>query len=282
MGAGLTQILVYGKLGELNATPSTFAATFAISVFPSFFSTQLGAWLTRRMEPFLILAAAELLGAVSICIPIFAIRENSEALLMISTFLPAVCSGLGLGAYSLICKQGFHDANFPAVSAIETITFSATVFLGTGLGAVLYPFVSMEIYLAVDIATYLIAAILIISARRPRLLQKSNEALPQVDDETQVPAMAFALRGHKLRAFWLMPLLACITAPAMALLPAIGTRFSDATIAGVVVAPTVLLIFARSIGQLLGPLVLTSTRVTELFNRINTLTALGAMFIFFI
>ena len=264
IGSALTRIVVYGKLAEFGATPTSFSEAYAISMIPSLFATQLGVWTLRVTGPITNIVAAELLGAIGVLIPWLGVQNHSKLLLISGTMIPGVIGGVAVASYGYFLKQILQTEDYPAYSAIDALAFSASTVMGTGFAAVLYNIVPTKIYFIGDIVSYLLAASLFIyiglthnyNPTFTNLVTKSH-----VNMKKQMPK----LHRVRLRAFLLLPAIAACTGSALALLPALGERFATLHVASFAVSSTVLLIFARTIGQAIGPFVLPPARVNALF-----------------
>lgn len=262
IGSGLTSVAIYGALSQQAASTEVFALAFAFSVLPSLASTNMGMYLGRRLKPLTVLIVAEVCGALCLLIPLTAVKTGNTSLLTVAIMLPSLFAGIGVYSYAEICKRAFSDHEFSAVAAVQTISFSAVTIVGIGIGSILYPSLSSTVYFIADCASFICAIALLLCARRRLAASRTAE----VNQIGVVAPASQTLRGfspHQLLAILLLPLLSVITAPAMALLPAKGAEFSSPKVAGLPVDAVNILLFARGLGQLLGPL-LSTDRVTRM------------------
>jgi MFS transporter, DHA3 family, macrolide efflux protein len=262
IGGGLTNVLVYGELSAKGTNPLSMSLAFVFSVLPTIVALQAGEQLLRRFHAFSVLAAAEIVGAIGVCLPFLAIKLDLPLLLIFSTTVPALCVGAGVPAYGLLVKQAFKDEDFATISAIESITLAAHVLLGAGVGTLLFPFVSREIFLAVDFGTYVIAGgiILISAAFTPKTFGRTESSTLH-----NLRLTKLAAQQRRCNIYTLVPIVAAIIAPALALLPAAGSRLSSTMILGSPVNATLLLLFARGLSQIVGPIVFSHKLIDTLY-----------------
>ncbi|MEJ2795526.1 hypothetical protein WAE56_19155 [Iodobacter sp. LRB] len=274
IGSGLTAVAVFGALSKTAANPSDFALTFSMSVVPTLFSSEIGKYLGKWYRPFSVLIAAEIAGALSLLLPFYALETANVQMLSMALALPGLCTGLAVSAYHLINKRGFGEADYLHLARIETITFSAIAIVGTGIGGVLYPLLSSLLYFAIDALSYLLSLACLLYARSLIV----DAALDRIDQETVVKLRFFSLRPDKKAILMIMPMLTLIAAPAMALLPVKGMEFNDFNVLGLIINPVLILLFARCLGQLIGPLLTSQSMVDRVFHSAPGKSLLGLGF----
>ncbi|MCX7205504.1 MAG: hypothetical protein NT086_05855 [Proteobacteria bacterium] len=261
IGSGLTAVAVFGALSKTAAAPSDFALTFSVSIVPTLFSAEIGKYLGRWCKPFSILIAVEIGGVLSLLLPFYALASGNLLMLSMALALPSLFSGLAVSAYHTINKRGFGEADYLHIATIETISFSAITIVGTGIGGVIYPLLSSALYFALDALSYLLAMACLFYSRA--LIE--DAALNRIDQEMVIKIRFFSLNLEKKTILMIMPLLTLISAPAMALLPVKGLEFNDFKVLGLVINPVLILLFARCIGQLIGPLLTSQKMIDRLF-----------------
>ncbi|AMC34540.1 hypothetical protein [Janthinobacterium sp. B9-8] len=274
IGSGLTAVAVFGALSKAAAAPSDFALTFSMSIVPTLFSSEIGKYLGKWCKPFSVLIAAEIGGVLSLLLPFYALDSGNLLMLSMALALPSLCSGLAVSAYHTINKRGFGEEDYLHIATIETLTFSAITIIGTGIGGVLYPLLSSPLYFALDALSYLLAMACLFYSRA--LIE--DAALNRVDQEVVVKIRFFSLNLEKKTILLIMPLLTLISAPAMALLPVKGVEFNDFKVLGLVINPVLILLFARCIGQLIGPLLTSQKMVDRLLHSAWAKSILGLGF----
>jgi hypothetical protein len=273
-GSGLTDTVAYGNLADQHVSPIWFAVMYAATMAMGVVSMQLGKKVLAHLRVLTVLILAELLGLSALALPWTALRLHNQALFVAGDALTMLYLGLAYPALSVLIRNGFTHDEMPAATAVDTLSFSAVVILGRGVGAFLYPYVPSTTLLIVDATTYLIGvALLLASARANRPL--FDRLRPQMP--TRHPAIR-GLRGARLRAFLMPVMLSLVTAPALALLPSVGVNFSGLTLGEVLLAPTLLALFARNMGQLTGPLVLRGEVMDGVFRDSRILIGLIAAF----
>lgn len=155
-------------------------------------------------------------------------------------------------ALTLLFKRGLREAELPAATCLENVIFAAQVLLGTGLGMVLFQKIAILALLAIDAISFLGSLFMLWLAGRVYLAP--TLAVPA---EEKAPA---ALRWQMLtirqkRSLLILPALAAVGSPVMALLPAMAQQIHPQDAASLALP----LLFARSMGQLCGPLLLKET-----------------------
>jgi hypothetical protein len=275
IGSGLTAVAVFGALSKAAAVPSDFALTFSMSIVPTLFSSEIGKYLGKYCKPFTVLIAAEIGGILSLLLPFYALDLGNVLMLSMALALPSLFSGLAVSAYHTINKRGFGEEDYLHIATIETLSFSAITIIGTGIGGVLYPRLSSSLYFVLDALSYLLAIACLLYSRA--LI--SNVSLNRVDQEAVIKIRFFSLNIEKKTILLIMPLLTLIAAPAMALLPVKGLAFNEFKVLGLVINPVLILLFARCIGQLIGPLLMSQKMVDRLFYSALAKSVLGLGFL---
>ena len=152
-------------------------------------------------------------------------------------------------ALTLLFKRGLSEAELPAATCLETVIFASQVLLGTGLGVVLFQKTSVFTLLAIDAASFLGSLLMLWLAER----QFSAPSLPSPVEETAPAALRWrTLTRRQKRSLLILPALAAVGSPAMALLPALAQQIHPQNAAGLALP----LLFSRSMGQLCGPMLL--------------------------
>ncbi len=253
IGSGLTQVAIFGTLNRLNASTMAFSFAFVLSVVPGLFSSHLGLHALERVRPVVLLALVELAGALSVLIPMTGAAFHNSALLQCAQFVSALLAGFVIPASNAIVSSYFSDEELPAVSGIGTYVFSANVLLGYGLGTLLFGFVTPNTYFIIDILSYLAGAVLIFRAYR-------GDQRLGIKPVASSNGFRQKIRWNQLsvtqkKAFLLLPALTLAGVPAVSLLPAIARDFgSQFTLGGVLIDSVMFFLFAKTLGQMIGPL----------------------------
>ncbi|MDW5416611.1 hypothetical protein R6242_08520 [Iodobacter sp. CM08] len=274
IGTGLTGVAIYANLAKLDASPLDFAITFSVSVAPALLSSELGKYLSRYFKPFSILIAAELAGLFALILPFYALITASPRVLMLAVAVSSLFIGVGVAAYNMINKRGFTEEDYLQIATIETISFSAVAIVGTGIGSLIYPLVQHGVYFFIDAVSYLLAMACLIYSRSI----SPQQVVDKIEEAVEATLRFASLNGDKKCALLIMPLLTIISAPAMALLPVKGLAFAEIKWLGLLIHPVLMLLFARCLGQLIGPLVVNQKIVDYLFGSSLGKSGLGLMF----
>ncbi|MEA9391319.1 MFS transporter [Acerihabitans sp. TG2] len=254
VGNGLTQVVVFGQLLRWHASPSALTLAYVLATLPGFFGSFFGEKGCRRVPPLRLLILTELLGMFALILPLLGMfYHNIPAMLAVQS-VAAFLAGMSYPALTLTFKQGLSAEELPAATCMETLIFSAQVLLGTGLGVLLFEVFSPLTLLSIDAVSF-VAAILLLAATARHIHLRP---LQEMDTPPQVAVIRWAgLSILQKRSLLLLPALAAVGSPAMALLPAIAQQIRPGDATGLALP----LLFARSLGQLCGPLLLNGERL---------------------
>ena len=249
LGNGLTQIIVFGQLLHWQASPATLTLVYMLSMLPSFIGSLWGETLCKKVSPLRILIFTEILGLLALIFPLYGLlHHNIPALLAVQCW-EALFTGMSYPALTLLFKRGLHHDELPAATAMETINFASQVLLGTGLGLLLFDQVSLLSLLVIDALSFAASVALLLMSG-----SVFKGIAPQPEETAPVTQRLLwrCLSPLQKRSIMLLPALAAVGSPAMALLPALAQEIRPEDSAGLALP----LIFARSLGQLCGPLIL--------------------------
>ncbi|MCG3101725.1 MFS transporter [Enterobacter sp. DRP3] len=249
LGNGLTQVVVFGLLLAWSAPPALLTLAFLFATVPGFVGSLIGEKLCSRYSPISLLILTEGLGLLALLFPLFGVGYHSIAALLVVQSTEALLSGMSWPALTLLFKRGLSEAELPAATCLETVIFASQVLLGTGLGVVLFQKTSVFTLLAIDAASFLGSLLMLWLAER----QFSAPSLSSPVEETAPAALRWrTLTRRQKRSLLILPALAAVGSPAMALLPALAQQIHPQNAAGLALP----LLFARSMGQLCGPMLL--------------------------
>lgn len=249
LGNGLTQVVVFGMLLSWSAPPALLTLAFLFATVPGFVGSLIGEKLCSRYSPISLLILTEGLGLLALLFPLFGVGYHSIAALLAVQSTEALLSGMSWPALTLLFKRGLSEAELPAATCLETVIFASQVLLGTGLGVVLFQKTSVFTLLAIDAVSFLGSLLMLWLTER----QFSAPSLPSPDEETAPAALRWLTLTHRQkRSLLILPALAAVGSPAMALLPALAQQIHPQNAAGLALP----LLFARSMGQLCGPMLL--------------------------
>lgn len=186
---------------------------------------------------------------LALLFPLLGVGYHSVAALLAVQSTEALLSGMSWPALTLLFKRGLSEAELPAATCLENVIFASQVLLGTGLGVVLFQKTSVFTLLAIDAASFLGSLVLLWLAGR----RFSPTPCPTTMEKGDAATLRWqALTVRQKRSLLILPALAAVGSPAMALLPALAQQLRPQDAAGLALP----LLFARSLGQLSGPLLL--------------------------
>ncbi|MBB1202993.1 MFS transporter [Enterobacteriaceae bacterium 89] len=271
LGNGLTQVVVFGQLLRWQAAPEVLTFAWLLATVPGFIGSLIGEKLCHSQPPLRLLLLYELLGLAALMLPWQGLQHHNIPLLLSVQSVEALLGGMSWPALALTFKRGLTTEELPAATAMENMIFASQVLLGTGVGVLLFERCSPERLLMVDAVSFVGAsALLWLTLRRTQI------SAEPVQHQGSKPLRWTSLNPAQKRSLLLLPSLAAVGAPAMALLPALAQQLQPENTTALALP----LLFSRSLGQLCGPLLLNSHRMPE-YTRRNTLL-LGCLAIFLI
>ena len=272
LGNGLTQVLVFGQLLRWHASPSTLTLAYLLATLPGFVGSLAGEKLCRRLSPLSLLIITELLGMVALALPLFGLMYHSIPALLMVQSAEALLGGMSWPALALVFKRGLTHDELPAATGMESVIFASQVLLGTGVGVLLFDHVAPLILLSIDALSFLASvALLMLTRAHYRAHDMSNR-----NNEQPLSTIAWpSLTAAQKRSLLILPALAAVGSPAMALLPALAQQIHPDDATGLALP----LLFARSLGQLCGPLLLNGEKLPHYARRNRLLVLCLAIFL---
>ncbi|MEP8629249.1 MFS transporter [Enterobacter mori] len=272
LGNGLTQVVVFGLLLQWAALPVLLTLAFLFATVPGFLGSMIGEKLCSRLSPLSLLILTEVLGLLALIFPFLGVHYHSIPALLAMQSAEALLSGIGWPALTLLFKRGLSDAELPAATVLENLIFASQVLLGTGLGVVLFQKMPVVDLLAIDAASFLGSLLMLLLARRVF----AARIKPSPTDAHALVALRWQrLTQRQKRCLLLLPALAAVGSPAMALLPALAQEIQPENAAGLALP----LLFARSMGQLCGPMLLKRDSLTRVATQPLLLMGYLALFL---
>lgn len=254
LGNGLTQVIILGQLLHWQASPATLTLVYMLSMLPGFIGSLWGEALCRKASPLRILICTEILGLLALIFPLYGVlHHNIPALLAVQCW-EALFAGMSYPALTLLFKRGLRPEELPAATAIETIIFASQVIFGTGLGVLLFNHVSVLNLLAIDALSFAASVAMLLASGSVFLV--TGLQAEKAPTDAQKPLWR-SLSPVQKRSILLLPALAAVGSPAMALLPALAQEIRPVDSTELALP----LIFARSLGQLCGPLMLNADKL---------------------
>lgn len=269
LGNGLTQVVVFGQLLRWQVSPTVLTFAWFLATVPGCVGSLLGERLCRRFPPLSLLVLYELLGLLALLLPLYGLQHHHVPLLLSVQSVEALLGGMSWPALTLVFKRGLSAVELPAATAMENLIFASQVLLGTGVGVLLFERVNPVFMLGIDAASFAVASLLLwLAVLRTAIGTEKKE-------EAQKPLRWHGLDTGQKRSLLLLPALAAVGAPAMALLPALAQQIrpDNAT------ALALPLLFSRSLGQLCGPMLLNSGKMPEYAKHNRLLLSCLAIFL---
>lgn len=198
----------------------------------------------------------ELLGLLALLFPLLGVHYHSIPALLAVQSTEALLSGMSWPALALLFKHGLSESELPAAACLENVIFASQILLGTGLGVLLFHRIPVWDLLAIDAASFLGSLLMLFLAGR--FFETRITSVPAKENST-VSLSWQTLTLRQKRSLLLLPALAAVGSPAMALLPALAQQIQPEDAAGLALP----LLFARSMGQLCGPLLLKRDSLTR-------------------
>ncbi|QND83000.1 Uncharacterized protein ChrSV_0772 [Chromobacterium vaccinii] len=264
IGSGLTYIVVFSELLRLNASASSLAMTFMLSLAPGLIGSYVGIFLLKKIGPKFCFIAAEVIAAMGLAIPVLGVLNSSIELLQCSSTFASIALGISMPTINHYTKHFLSEDEIAASALIDTFVFASHVLIGVGLGVILYDVVSSLVMLLINFASYIAAIFCLLR-------------LPSVKVEVgydSVKKLPSELTLVQKKSLSLLPALTAVGSPAMALLPTLLMQTANRT------ETVLMLLFARSLGQLCGPLLIKESRLKAKSNWTILICLLGFVLLY--
>ncbi|HBT4805296.1 TPA: MFS transporter [Klebsiella quasipneumoniae subsp. similipneumoniae] len=256
LGNGLTQVIIFGQLLHWHTSAATLTIVYMLSMLPSFIGSIWGEILCKKTSLLRILIFTEISGLFALVFPFYGLLHHNVPALLVVQCIEAMLSGISYPALTLLFKSGLRHDELPAATAMETIIFASQVLLGTGLGVLLFDLIPSLSLLAIDALSF--------TASTTLLMMSATVFCGAAHPATEATSVSQesiwrAISPLQKRSIMLLPALAAVGSPAMALLPALAQAITPEDPAGLALP----LLFARSLGQLCGPLMLDASKLQQ-------------------
>jgi hypothetical protein len=189
----------------------------------------------------------ELLGMVALLLPLLGSLSQHPALLMVQS-AEALLGGMSWPALALVFKRGLRMMSCLRPPGWRAL-FLPLRYCWERVGVLLFDHVAPLILLSIDALSFLASVALLMLTRahyRAHDIGNRNNGKP-------LSTIAWpSLTAAQKRSLLILPALAAVGSPAMALLPALAQQIRPDDASGLALP----LLFARSLGQLCGPLLL--------------------------
>ncbi|BBH52444.1 MFS transporter [Fluviispira sanaruensis] len=276
IGIGLTQVAVYGHLARIDASPLYFTLAFSLATIPGLFSSQIGSYLSKKVNIIFLCVAIQLLGAFSLFLPILGINNNQIILLLFAEFISAFIAGFIYPISQIYIKRVFTDKNYlPLASKLDVYLFSINIIIGTFIGTLLYAYFNTENYLLINSLAYVISSFIYVIA----YFTKKNISIKNLiitenfsfnKNNRFLNRRILFLKNFSIEQkypFLILIYLPIATTPSISLLPTIGNKYgSNILILGINLTPALLFILAKTIGQIIGPMLIKNYMFEKFYN----------------
>ncbi len=249
IASGFIQVILYNLLSSNNYSPFFFTLAFLAGLIPGILSSHLGTNLVLHAYQHIYLTFVNIFFALAVgLILLFHLSDNVFLLLVLECITSAVL-GIFFPILQTVIKNTFKDERLALAAKIDVYAFSFQIIFGIGAGAVLINKVSAEEMLVIDLFLFLISGLVVFFAQDDKPL--NGEHTKAISKEA---SLFRDYTSKQKRAFLMMPLLMLVGSPLSALLPSLNDKFGPIMILNFELKPVHYLLISRSLGQLIGPL----------------------------
>lgn len=245
IGTAFTSVAVYSELAFRQSHPTLYTLAFILGLAPAVISSQVAGMYLTRFSATRWFGLMQMIAAIMLLPAIFG--SKSIALLLSAEAISSFVGGLIMPAYRYMERQSFKDDELPTAAVLDVFIFSLNFIFGQGLGALLYPLMGTQLFLIIDLMSYVLAAVIIFL---------SNDISYSSAETKESSTFNYSqLTSLQRRALWLYPFLSFICGSLMSILPFKATQY-DPSIKIIFLSPVLLLISSRTLGQMVGPFVI--------------------------
>lgn len=280
--AGMVQMAVYGSLVSMTVSKVFFGLAFAVSILPGLILGIFADRLAALHKSYTVLLGA---GAIILCMACTVLALGLERNLPVLISMEAVSAAvvaMAVPIFQFSTKSVTEKAmSLKTALRIETFVLSGSVIFGVGFGALFFDALGTVFYLKAVAALFLFSLLLIIYSCRsgPELYAYESVSEGSLRKGLRLIHSALKQDREKMGIFLFMPSLALFTTPLIAALPAIEeVKNRNITLDGIVLPLSLALLFMRSLGQLLGPLLVNQKALDILSQRNGAVVALICTF----
>lgn len=238
IGSRLTYMLVYGELTRLNASPSSFSLAFILTTLTGYLGTYAGKYLLSHLDAKYCFLSGQILAALDLLLPWYGIVHDSVTVLQLTGAVSAFAAGIIGPASSYYFKARLASEDIGAAAVLDTLTMPCQIVFGMGIGFCLYCSVPYSGYLLADASGTLLAITCMLFV--PKLGCRT-------DRNAQVGRQPKGLSSRQRAGLYILPALGMVGVPALTLLPNLLLDAGHGS------ETLLLLLLARSAGQLIGP-----------------------------
>lgn len=276
LGTAFTSVAVYQQLAAANWGPLGFALAFAAGILPGMLTSTISGRHYARWPVGKFLIYGQFIGLVALVFPLIGSWSHQVVWLIVAEVIASAVGGLLFPLFKGLERSSFSEDEFQLLASLDTFMLTANFIFGQGLAALLISFLSIQQFLLLDAASYMIAIGLLIPVVRALGTPLRQEA-PEAPART---VKWIDLSPPQKSAILLFIWLPLVTAPLIVVLPARGAEFGlSANFIGLAITPALLLICGRTIGQILGPLLAMTIDMSRLSQRTWSLSLSLLVFI---
>ena len=253
VNGGFVEIFVFKKIAEFSLSSFYFTLVYSLFVIASLLGITVGEKLLNSPSMKSILIGLHLLAILTIVIIFNQTETHHIKLILMSEAITAFVSSLSFPMLQKVIKQSFSSEKLPVASKIDAYIFGANIFIGLGIGSILVSFMSLGQYLSLIITLYLLVVLLLFIINYKDIINKS------VNYTDRIQLLEIFNSGNKEQklTFILILTICIICVPATSLLPSTYSNIEHFSLfKSIRLDPVLILIFSRSIGQFLGPLLI--------------------------
>jgi MFS family permease len=255
VGISFTAIATYTQLEQLKVTPFIFSLAFILETAPGAIAARIADRHFRTLPLGRALVAAEFFGACLMILPILGILTGSLALLLMAGVIGSATVGFMIPFHKTHMRRILNDEEVSAATFLSNYVFAATFVLGTVGGTLLLSQVGPLKFYLIDTLTYLISCAFTLAAIRLR--RENFLPLGENSREQKWTGLWNKMSPVQKKGFLLSTLLVVNCAPSTAILPSIALQHSaEWATWGIVLSPAMTLLILKTVGQLLGPMVM--------------------------
>ncbi len=266
IGISFTAIATYSLLESIKASPLVFSVAFILETAPG----ALAAWAAdkyfKQVNLGKALICSEFIGGALMILPILGILHGSLALLLVAGVIGSATVGFMVPYQRTHMRRILKDDEVSVATFLSTYTFAITFILGTVAGTVILNKAGAFNFYLIDSLTYFASCLLTILAMRLR--RKNFSPQNEVIVKSSWKSLFNGMNPTQKKAIFLTSLLILNCSPSAAILPAIASNHSAQWQQwGIFVSLAMTLIILKTVGQILGPIVVDKFDITKVIEK---------------
>lgn len=277
IGMGLTQVSVYGMLSSEKVSTFIYGVAFFLTLFPGFIATLFVTNIIKKIPLHRLFIVINTTSSFFLFFPLYGSYYNNIYIIISALIVSSFSSGFLFTIIQTYIKKTCKENNLILYSKIDSLLFTANIFIGVGLGSLLYPFLGSRIYIIMNIIFYIISSILVYICFKVK-----PECMAVKDNNIEKIYKFNLLNSKQKKSLLFTPFLCFITTPLITLLPLIGRKYGiNFNIFEMFLSNSVTsFLFAKSLGQLIGPSIMKKSLFHNLLLNYNKIIFLIMVFVF--